>query len=229
MSCTLRSHLNRFAVLASGTLLLLGGPAAAQAVSVFDNPPSIEQLRAIMVPESQPGASRSIVFQRPDVDLSTPNVQRASTDPQPAPRRRPVAKAAPRPIVEAAASAETTQPSASHSGVADEPGAVAFHVNFALDSAMIPDSAREMIDVIARLMKESPEVKIRIEGHTDALGSVGYNMALSERRALSVGAYLVKCGVEPSRLDLVGKGMAEPLTANKYDPANRRVQFVRIG
>jgi outer membrane protein OmpA-like peptidoglycan-associated protein len=196
-------------------------------------------LRAIMVPESQPGASRSIVFQRPDVDLSTPNVQRASTDPQPTPRRRPVAKATARPVVEAAASADADQPraaqsSAAHSSAAhptpvDEPGAVAFHVNFALDSAMIPDSAREMIDVIARLMKESPEVKIRIEGHTDALGSVGYNMALSERRALSVGAYLVKCGVEPSRLDLVGKGMAEPLTSNKYDPANRRVQFVRIG
>ena len=224
MPRTLRSHLNRIAILASGTMLLLGGPAMAQSVQVFDGPPSIEQLRAIMIPESQPGASRSIVFQRPDVDLSTPNVQRASTDPQPAPRRRPVPTTTARPIVEAAASAHAPRPDA-----ADQPGAVAFHVNFAFDSAMIPDSAREMIDMIAQLMKESPDVKIRIEGHTDALGSPGYNIALSERRALSVGAYLVNCGVEPTRLDLVGKGMAEPLTSNKYDPANRRVQFVRIG
>ena len=54
-------------------------------------------------------------------------------------------------------------------------------------------------------------------------------MSLSERRALSVGEYLVKVGVDPSRLMLIGKGMAEPLTSNQYDPANRRVQFVRVG
>ena len=52
---------------------------------------------------------------------------------------------------------------------------------------------------------------------------------LSERRALSVAEYPVKCGVAPSRLLLIGKGMSEPLTQNPYDPANRRVQFVRVG
>ena len=45
---------------------------------------------------------------------------------------------------------------------------------------------------------------------------------------MSVGEYLVKQGVDPARLVVVGKGMSEPLTRNKYDPANRRVQFVRI-
>ncbi len=70
---------------------------------------------------------------------------------------------------------------------------------------------------------------MRVEGHTDAVGSADYNVSLSERRALSVGEYLVKMGVEPSRLMLIGKGMAEPLTQDPYDPANRRVQFVRVG
>jgi OOP family OmpA-OmpF porin len=84
-----------------------------------------------------------------------------------------------------------------------------------------------MIDTVAELMKQSPEIKVRIEGHTDAVGSVSYNLSLSGRRALSVGEYLVKQGIDPSRLELVGKGMSEPLTRNKYDPANRRVQFVR--
>jgi outer membrane protein OmpA-like peptidoglycan-associated protein len=78
-------------------------------------------------------------------------------------------------------------------------------------------------------MKEAPDIKVRVEGHTDATGAADYNVALSERRALSVAEYLVKLGVEPSRLMLIGKGMAEPLTQNRYDPANRRVQFVRVG
>jgi outer membrane protein OmpA-like peptidoglycan-associated protein len=86
-----------------------------------------------------------------------------------------------------------------------------------------------MMDRIAELMKEAPQVKLRIEGHTDAAGSPGYNVSLSKRRALSVGEYLVSQGVDPSRLILVGKGMTEPLTRNPYDPTNRRVQFVRVG
>jgi OmpA-OmpF porin, OOP family len=77
-------------------------------------------------------------------------------------------------------------------------------------------------------MKEAPDIKVRVEGHTDAAGSSAYNVALSERRALSVAEYMVKLGIEPSRLVLVGKGMAEPLTHNPYDPTNRRVQFVRV-
>jgi outer membrane protein OmpA-like peptidoglycan-associated protein len=110
-----------------------------------------------------------------------------------------------------------------------DPGTVAFHVNFAFDSAMLPDQARPMIDMIAQLMKESPEIKIRVEGHTDAVGSAEYNNALSGRRALSVGEYLVQQGIEPSRLILIGKGMSEPCMQNRFDPANRRVQFVRVG
>jgi len=202
-------------------VLLLGGSVLAQSVSVFDDAPSIEQLRRILVPESRPGTSRSIVIQRPDIDTSSSSTQRASTQVKPQPRQAGV-PASPSSAVEQAANAPQQDP-------ADRPGAVAFHVNFAFNSAELPDSAHEMIDLIAELMRESPQVKLRVEGHTDAAGSASYNVFLSERRALSVGQYLVKQGVDPSRLMLVGKGMAEPLTRNKYDPANRRVQFVRIG
>jgi outer membrane protein OmpA-like peptidoglycan-associated protein len=163
-------------------------------------------------------------MQRPDIDVSSTAVQRVSTQepaaPRPAARKaRPPAQAAdtvPEPKTEAA-----PEPKA-------EQGAVAFHVNFDFNSAAMPSSADKMMDVIAQLMKESPQIKVRIEGHTDAVGSIPYNIGLSERRALSVGEYLVKQGIDPSRLVLVGKGMSEPLTSNKYDAANRRVQFVRI-
>lgn len=219
MSRIHRLHLSRIAVVASGALVLLSSSALAQTVSVFDDAPSVEQLRSIMIPESRPGAGRSIVIQR-SADVSPSAAHLVSTQDQVTPRPAAVKArdTAPRATQTAAGSPE---PKA-------EGGAVAFHVNFAFNSAAVPDSAHEMIGTVAQLMKESPEIKVRIEGHTDAIGSVSYNVSLSERRALSVGEYLVKQGIDPSRLVLIGKGMSEPLTRNKYDPANRRVQFVRI-
>lgn len=232
MSLFHRSRLGRTTLAVSGVMLLLGGSAMAQAVSVFDDAPSIEQLRSIMIPESKPGLSRTIVIQRPD-SLPT-SVQRASTQVLPAPKTRVTeTSAAEAPIQHAAATmpaqgmpqAPKPNPSVEAPAGAE---AVAFHINFAFNSAALPDEAHAMIDMMAQLMKESPLVKVRVEGHTDAAGNADYNRALSERRALSVAEYLVKQGVEPSRLILIGKGMAEPLTHNRYDPANRRVQFVRI-
>ena len=219
MSYIRRSHFTRMAAVAASAILLLGGSALGQTAPVFDDAPSIEQLRSIMIPESRPGASRSIVMHEP-TGAAPSAVQRVSTQEQ-APAPPPAAKVqnSARPVAHAADSGTEPQP---------EGRAVAFHVNFAFNSATVPESAYEMIDVVAQLMQESPEIKVRIEGHTDAVGTVAYNVSLSERRALSVGEYLVKKGIDPSRLQLVGKGMAEPLTRNKYDAANRRVQFVRI-
>jgi outer membrane protein OmpA-like peptidoglycan-associated protein len=219
-----RSRLNRIALLASAAMLLAGAPVFAQTVRVFDDAPSIEQLRSIMVPESQPGMSRSIVIQRPDTDGASAPVQRASTNVMPAPRT-PVAAAdlSASPVVQAVASvAPAPRPAAPHP-------TVGFRINFAFNSAVLPGSAHTMIDRVAQVMKETPAIKVRVEGHTDSVGSTDFNVALSERRALSVAEYLVKQGVEPSRLMVIGKGMAEPLTPNGADPANRRVQFVRVG
>lgn len=230
MGQTNHSRRNRFAYLASAAVLLFGGTAMAQTVRVFDDAPSIEQLRGIMIPESQPGSpGRSIIIQRPDTGSVPSSIQRASTQPLPVPRasvaRENIQSG---PVVKASVSEPPAPPAQARKHTA-EPGAVAFRVNFAFDSAMLPDSAHEMMDLIAQLMTQSPEIKVRVEGHTDAMGAVDYNVSLSERRALSVGAYLAKHGIDPARLELIGKGMSEPLTPNGYDPANRRVQFVRIG
>jgi outer membrane protein OmpA-like peptidoglycan-associated protein len=225
-----RRHFGRIAIAASGIALMLSGAASAQTVQMFDDAPSVEQLRSIMVPEAQPGASRSIVIQRPDTAAPAANVQRVATQVMPA-ARAPAATAdtAAQPVEQVAASVPASHPSPATEVNAAKPTAAGFRINFAFNSAVLPDSAHAMIDVVAQVMKESPEIKVRVEGHTDAVGSADYNVSLSERRALSVGEYLVKVGVDPSRLMLIGKGMAEPLTSNRYDPANRRVQFVRVG
>lgn len=224
-----RPHRSRSALLASCAMLLFGSGAMAQTVQVFDDAPSIEQLRSIMIPESQPGHARTIVIQRPDTSAVPSAIQHASTQPLPAPRTPLSRENLSGGTVTKASVSEPAAPQAHPHKPVDEAGAVAFHVNFGFDSAALPDQAREMMDLIAQLMTESPQIKVRVEGHTDAVGAADYNMSLSERRALSVGEYLAKRGVDPSRLLLIGKGMAEPLTPNGYDPANRRVQFVRIG
>ncbi|MFL5282821.1 MAG: hypothetical protein ACJ8AW_17985, partial [Rhodopila sp.] len=72
------SHFSRIAVLASGAMLLFGSAALAQTVSVFDDAPSIEQLRSILIPASRPGASRSIVIQMSEA-VTQSTMQEVST------------------------------------------------------------------------------------------------------------------------------------------------------
>ncbi|HVV71695.1 MAG TPA: OmpA family protein, partial [Verrucomicrobiae bacterium] len=169
------SRLTRAALTASCIALSFGSASWAQTVQVFDEAPPIEVLRKIMVPESNGAATRSIVMQRPDVVPTHTAVQRVST-------QTPIAKPVPRP------SAETKS------------GTVGFHINFAFDSAVLPSSAHSMIDTVAEVMKESPDIKVQVEGHTDAVGAAGYNLELSKRRALAVGEYLAKLGIDPSRI-----------------------------
>jgi outer membrane protein OmpA-like peptidoglycan-associated protein len=210
------------AAVASGGLMLLATGASAQTVRIFDDTPSVDQLRSIMVPESHPGLTRSIVIQRPDARLSS--VQLAAShdaggEAPPAPAPMPAKTAAP---------AAPPAPAASNAPVQNA-GIVGFRVNFAFDSAALPTSSYEFLQRIAELMKEEPQIRLQVEGHTDAKGSPEYNLGLSKRRALSVAEYLVeKCGVSPDRFVLVGKGMTEPLTDDGFDPRNRRVQFVRV-
>jgi outer membrane protein OmpA-like peptidoglycan-associated protein len=230
-----RSRNSRIALAASGIALMVGGSALAQPVRVFDDAPSLEQLRSIMVPESLPGVGRTIVIQRPDIAAPS-NVQRATAQvalppsTRPAAESRPQAAAAETPASEPEATeAPRAAPAHAKPPAAMKPPTVGFRINFAFDSAVLPDSAHAMMDRVAQVMKETPDIKVRVEGHTDAVGSANYNVPLSERRAQSVAEYLVKQGVEPSRLMMIGKGMSDPLTANPYDPNNRRVQFVRVG
>ena len=172
-----RSRLARAAVLASGAMLLLGGTALAQTVRVFDDAPSIEQLRRIMIPESVPGVGRTIVIQHPDMSAMPSPVQHATArlpaEPVPAAENPAYHTAAasvapaPKPQPEPAAASPRTPDAA--------PAAIGFRINFAFDSAALPSAADGMIDRIAELMKEAPQIRLRVEGHTDATGSAEYN------------------------------------------------------
>ncbi len=105
-------------------------------------------------------------------------------------------------------------------------------VNFAFDSAMLTPEAEMTLDEAVALMKETDEVlEVRVEGHTDSIGSDQYNMDLSQRRAESVVQYLVDNGVNPARLIPVGMGEGYPVASNDTvagRAANRRVDFVVV-
>ncbi|MBF0273334.1 MAG: OmpA family protein [Magnetococcales bacterium] len=90
-----------------------------------------------------------------------------------------------------------------------------------LDPASHPE-----LDAVARVLVDNPAVRIEIQGHTDHVGSPGYNEALSKKRARSVLEYLVEHGIPADRMTAIGLGMSKPVASNDSEAGrakNRRV------
>ncbi len=85
-----------------------------------------------------------------------------------------------------------------------------------------------LLNEVATILQENPQIEIRIEGHTDSRGSDRYNKKLSDRRAASVRTYLLEKGVDASRMNSVGYGEERPIEDNSTEAgraANRRVEI----
>lgn len=97
-------------------------------------------------------------------------------------------------------------------------------INFAFDSAALDDTARQTLVKQANFIRQFPEVKFRVYGHTDAVGSAGYNKQLGLRRAQAVVAFFAGQGIERSRLEaLASFGETRPLVNTPdRDRRNRR-------
>lgn len=103
---------------------------------------------------------------------------------------------------------------------------------FDVNSANIKPESYGTLKEMANVLKENPELKVKIIGHTDADGKDADNLDLSKRRAASVKAALAKeLGIDESRMETDGKGESEPIDKND-NPAgkanNRRVEFIKI-
>jgi OOP family OmpA-OmpF porin len=86
-----------------------------------------------------------------------------------------------------------------------------------------------LLDRLSYATRRCPDVRVEIAGHTDADGAADYNFDLSRKRAWSVVDYLVKAGVDPSRLTAEGYGPSNPIAPNDSDEnkaKNRRIEFV---
>ncbi len=104
-------------------------------------------------------------------------------------------------------------------------------VNFEVDSAQLSGSSAAVLDRVAASMRDVPEARIKIEGHTDSSGSAAHNLDLSSRRADSVMNYLARAGIEPRRLSAEGFGEGRPVATNETRDGkamNRRVELRRI-
>jgi outer membrane protein OmpA-like peptidoglycan-associated protein len=103
---------------------------------------------------------------------------------------------------------------------------------FDVNSANIKPESYGTLKEMANVLKEYPDLKVNIIGHTDANGKDDANLDLSKRRAASVKTSLAKeFGIDESRMETDGKGEGEPID-NNDNPAgkanNRRVEFVKI-
>ncbi len=101
-------------------------------------------------------------------------------------------------------------------------------VNFKYDSAELTPPSMAILDSVAEVVRNRPAEPLEVGGHASAEGDVPYNMALSERRAQTVRAYLVKRGIDPDLLTYRGYGESRPLVTNVTEPGrriNRRVEL----
>ena len=101
-------------------------------------------------------------------------------------------------------------------------------INFETGRGAITRGSYAILDEVASVMAEYPNLKVRVEGHTDSQGNDQRNQELSQTRADAVMAYLIEKGVSPTRLSAVGFGESAPVADNgtrEGRAQNRRVQF----
>ncbi|MBF0208056.1 MAG: OmpA family protein [Oligoflexia bacterium] len=84
--------------------------------------------------------------------------------------------------------------------------------HFEFDSSLVTDEAKTILKNVIQVMKDNPNMKLRIEGHASASGTVEYNQSLSERRANAVKDYLhTEGGIDSDRITTIGHGKLRPI------------------
>jgi OOP family OmpA-OmpF porin len=104
-------------------------------------------------------------------------------------------------------------------------------INFVTGSAEITRGSRPVLDQAVLILKEYPDVKLEIQGHTDDRGSDEFNKNLSQQRADAVKLYMVNAGIDAARLTAVGYGEDKAIATNRTAAGrakNRRTEFMLI-
>jgi len=111
----------------------------------------------------------------------------------------------------------------------NENGRVALPFVFQPGKDELDVTSQPLIDRIVAMMKNHPDIFIRIEGHTDNAGDPEDNMRLSAQRAIAVQTRLIAAHIDSKRLDPVGVGGLQPLADNMSAEGrekNRRIELV---
>jgi peptidoglycan-associated lipoprotein len=102
-------------------------------------------------------------------------------------------------------------------------------VFFEVDQNILRDDARQVLQRDAQWLSKWPQTKIRIDGHCDERGTSEYNLALGDRRAITVRDYLTNLGISPDRIQTVTLGRESPFCTSTGESCwaqNRRGHFV---
>lgn len=105
-------------------------------------------------------------------------------------------------------------------------------VFFEYDSDEITPTAEAKLQSKASVLRANPGVRIRVEGHCDQRGSTEYNLALGQRRAEAVRAYLINLGIDGGRISTLSYGKERPLVEGEEEDSfarNRRAEFALTG
>jgi len=101
-------------------------------------------------------------------------------------------------------------------------------INFKTAQATILPGSYSILDRAVAVLKEYPDIRLEISGHTDSRGKADYNRDLSQRRADAVKMYFITKGIDSSRLTSVGYGLDRPIADNGSEAGrakNRRTEF----
>jgi outer membrane protein OmpA-like peptidoglycan-associated protein len=111
--------------------------------------------------------------------------------------------------------------------------AILRNIYFEFDKAVFRTESYTELNRLERMLKENPAFRIEISGHTDFIGADEYNKDLSHRRATAVVNYLIRKGIDASRLTAHGYGEEKPLATNDDEregrELNRRTEFRVLG
>ena len=103
------------------------------------------------------------------------------------------------------------------------------NVFFGFDSYALTNNSKSELSKVVKFLILHNNITITVKGHTDNDGNENYNMALSRNRAKAVCDFMIKNGIEKSRLKYEGKGAAEPVATNNTEEGkakNRRIEFM---
>jgi outer membrane protein OmpA-like peptidoglycan-associated protein len=113
----------------------------------------------------------------------------------------------------------------------EEPLMVRARMHFDFNKANIKKEYIPLLKEVAKVLKENPNINLRIEGYTDDIGTKAYNQKLALKRAMAVKDFLVKEGIKPERIQVVGFGKERYIAENTTPIGrltNRRAEFIVI-